>query len=264
MPCHIFVKHSVQLPETHPCALAIFARLPAPGKAKTRLIPLLGPRRAAEFQAALISDSLRKVGTLAGFASACLFFAGRGFLPGGLPPDWKLVRQRGANLGQRLERAFRRLLRRHGAAAVIGTDAPTLSPLLLRVALGELAACDAVLGPSPDGGFYLVGFRRAAADKIREIFRGVRWGSRSAFRDTLKNLRRCGFACAILEPCADVDRPGDFRRLVRKLTASRSLRRRAPAVWRFVHRFRRGVWNAGKLPVGKAPPATFPEGGQHE
>lgn len=234
MPYHVFVKHSVQLPETHPCALAIFARLPAPGKAKTRLIPLLGPRRAAEFQAALISDSLRKAGTLAGCASPYLFFAGRGFLPGGLPPDWKLVRQRGANLGQRLECALRRLLRRHVAAVVIGTDSPTLAPRLLRVALRDLAACDVVLGPSPDGGFYLVGFRRAAADKIWEVFRGVRWGSSSVFRDTLENLRRCGLACAILDPCADVDRPADFRRLVRELTCSRSLRRRAPAVWRFV------------------------------
>lgn len=238
MPYHVFVKHSVQLPETHPCALAVFARLPAPGKAKTRLIPLLGPRRAAEFQAALISDSLRKLETLAGCASPYLFFAGRGFPPGGRPPDWTLVRQGGAGLGQRLERAFRWLLRRHGAAVVIGTDSPTLSPRLLRVALGELAACDAVLGPSPDGGFYLVGLRRAAAEKIREVFRGVRWGSRSAFRDTLENLLRCGFACAILEPCADVDRPADFRRLARELARSRSLRRRAPAVWRFVEQHR--------------------------
>lgn len=234
MAYHVFVKHSLQLPETHPCALAVFARLPAPGKAKTRLIPLLGPRRAAEFQAALISDSLRKLDALAGCASPYLFFAGRSFPPGGRPADCTLVRQRGAGLGQRLERAFRWLLRRHGAAVVIGTDSPALSPRLLRVALGELAACDAVLGPSPDGGFYLVGLRRAAADKIREVFRGVRWGSSLAFRDALENLRRCGFACAILEPCADVDRPADFRRLARELAANRGLRRRAPAVWRFV------------------------------
>jgi len=235
---HVFVKHSLQLPETHPCALAVFARLPAPGKAKTRLIPLLGPRLAAEFQAALILDSLGKLETLAGCASPYLFFAGRSFPPGGRPANCTLVRQRGAGLGQRLERAFRWLLRRHGAAVVIGTDSPALSPRLLRVALGELAACDAVLGPSPDGGFYLVGLRRAAAEKIREVFRGVRWGSRLAFRDTLENLRRCGFACAILEPCADVDRPADFRRLARELAANRSLRRRAPAVWRFVKQHR--------------------------
>jgi len=244
----------VQLPETHPRALAIFARLPEPGKVKTRLIPLLGPRRAADFQAALISDSLRKVGTLAGCASTYLFFAGRGFLPGGLPPGWKLMRQRGADLGQRLERAFRRLLRRHVATVVVGTDSPTLAPRLLRVALGELAACDAVLGPSPDGGFYLVGFRRAAADKIWEVLRGVRWGSSLAFRDTLRNLRHCGLACAILEPCADVDRPADFRRLARELAASRSLRHRAPAAWRFVkeHRTAREDLTANRARPGIA------------
>ena len=227
--------HSVPTNTTHSCAIAIFARAPSPGRAKTRLIPLLGSHGSAEFQAALVSDCIRKVNALGGRASRYVFFAGtRSPAPAALISRLTLVRQRGADLGGRLAHAFQKLLRRHAVAVVIGTDSPTLAPGVLRTARRELRVCDAVLGPSPDGGFYLVGLRRAAAEKIREVFRDVRWGSRSAFRDTLENLRRCGFACAILEPCADVDRPADFRRLVRELARSRSLRRRAPAVWRFV------------------------------
>ncbi|MGD0922627.1 MAG: TIGR04282 family arsenosugar biosynthesis glycosyltransferase [Terriglobia bacterium] len=227
--------HSVSTKTTHSCAVAIFARAPSPGRAKTRLIPLLGARGAAEFQAALISDSIRKVNALGERASRYVFFAGTGSpAPAALFSRFTLVRQRGADLGERLAHAFRKLLRRHAVAVVIGTDSPTLAPRVLRAARRELHVCDAVLGPSPDGGFYLIGLRRTERAKAGGLFRGIRWGSAFAFRDTLRNLLRHGLACSILEPCADVDRPEDFRRLVRELAGSQALRRGAPAVWRFV------------------------------
>ena len=227
--------HSVPTNTTRSCAMAIFARAPSPGRAKTRLIPLLGSRGAAEFQAALISDCIRKVNVLGGRASRYVFFAGtRSPAPAALISRLTLVRQRGADLGERLAHAFRKLLRRHAVAVVIGTDSPTLAPRTLRTARRELRVCGAVLGPSPDGGFYLLGLRRVGARDIRGLFRGVRWGSAFAFRDTLRNLLRHGLACSILEPCADVDRPEDFRRLGRALAGRRALRRGAPAVWRFV------------------------------
>jgi rSAM/selenodomain-associated transferase 1 len=227
--------HSASTKTTHSCAVAIFARAPSPGRAKTRLIPLLGSHGAAEFQAALISDCIRKVNALGGRASRYVFFAGTGpSVPAALFSRLTLVRQRGADLGERLTHAFQELLRRHTVAVVIGTDSPTLAPRALRVARGELRVCDAVLGPSPDGGFYLIGLRRTERAKAGNLFRGVRWGSAFAFRDTLRNLLRRGLACSILEPCADVDRPEDFRWLVRELAGNRALRRGAPAVWRFV------------------------------
>lgn len=221
--------------------MAIFARAASPGKAKTRLIPLLGSRGAAEFQAALIADSIRKVNALTGRASRYLFFAGRCFRAAASRlSGYALVRQRGQDLGERLGLAFLTLLRRHSAALVIGTDSPTLAPRALRAALRELRACPAVLGPSPDGGFYLIGLRRAEAKGIAGLLRGVRWGTAFAFRDTLRNLLRRGLACSVLEPCADVDRPEDFRRLARELARSRAARRAAPAVWAFVRTGRAG------------------------
>jgi hypothetical protein len=96
--------------------------------------------------------------------------------------------------------------------------------------------CAAVLGPCPDGGFYLIALRRAEVDEIPSLFRRVRWGTAFAFRDMLGNLLRRGLACSILEPCPDVDRPKDFRRLVWELVRNRVARRAAPAVWRYVQR----------------------------
>lgn len=219
-------------------AAAVFARAPVPGRAKTRLATLLGPGGAAEFQVALVSDVLRKVASLRG-VSPYLFFAGRspsawmnGFGSSPELTSYALVAQQGADLGERLGRAFRQLLGRHPCALVLGTDSPTLRPQKLRQALRELRCCDAVLGPCPDGGYYLIGLRRLTKD----LFRGVRWGTTFAFRDTLRNLAERHFSCSVLEPLLDIDRPADFRRLSKSLSLSPQLRRLAPATWSFVNR----------------------------
>ena len=224
-------------------AVAIFARAVSPGAVKTRLIPLFGAPGAAEFHAALISDTVRKVNRVAKHASRYFFLAG-GKFPSSLA-GYRRHRQRGRDLGVRLELAFQLLFRRHTAAVIIGTDSPGLPPKVLAQALGELRSCDAVLGPCPDGGYYLIGMRRQERQRFRGVFRRVRWGSSSAFRDTLDSLLHRGFICSVLEPLADIDRPEDFRRLKRSMERSGAARLAAPAVWGFMKQFR---------PRGKGPP----------
>ncbi len=219
-------------------AVAIFARAVSPGTAKTRLMPLLGAPGAAEFHAALISDTVRKVNRIAKHATRYFFLAGRAF-PSSLA-GYSLERQRGKNLGERLERAFHVLFRRHTTAVIVGTDSPELPPRVLVQAFRELGSCDAVLGPCADGGYYLIGMRRQESWKLSGVLRDVRWGSSFAFRDTLDSFLQRGFICSTLEPYADVDRPEDFRRLKRGLVRHRAARQAAPAVWRFVRRFQPG------------------------
>jgi len=222
-------------------AVALFSRSPLAGRAKTRLIPTLGPAGAARFQSALIRDSLAKLDRLRNRARPFLFLSGAG----GASPNsraWTfgleipVLRQQGKDLGARLAHALRQLLRHHPGAVVIGADAPELEPRTIRLALSELESCDAVLGPCPDGGYYLIGVRRGetAPHLPRGLFRGVRWGSRHALRDTLENLLALGWVVSVLDPCPDVDRPGDFTRLARRFKRSARLRRLSPAVWRFV------------------------------
>ncbi len=219
-------------------ALAIFARAPSPGTAKTRLIPVLGAQGASEFQAALISDTLRKAGALRGRIHRYLFLAGREATFSPLA-RFTLVTQRGADLGARLEGALGGLLARHSGAVVIGTDSPTLPARLIRQGLDELRFCDAVLGPCPDGGYYLIGLRRqGSGDAMRGIFRGVRWDTCFAFRDTLRNLRRRNFSCSVLGSWSDVDRPKDLWELRWELERSAAARRMAPETRRFVKKLR--------------------------
>lgn len=226
------MQHGSATRRPSPPALAIFARSPFPGRVKTRLIPLLGKQAAAEFQAVLIRDTLRKVAAVRRPLCRYLFWGGRSFCIS--PGRFVLAHQRGAGLGERLEDAFRKLLCHHPRAVVVGTDSPLVLPRVLREALDELRVCDAVLGPCPDGGYYLVGLRRLA----RGVFRNVRWGTASAFRDTLRNLLERGYSCSILEVRSDVDVPEDVKRLKRELARHRAARRLAPSSWEFLKRFR--------------------------
>jgi len=208
----------------------VFARPPLPGTAKTRLIPLLGPQGAADFQAALLQDTLRKVLSLQAAVSPYLYLSGPLHSAPALPAGFTALRQRGPDLGARLEHAFRFLLARHSGAVVMGTDSPLLLPRILRQGLDELRVCDAVLGPCPDGGYYLIALRRF----LPGLLRGIRWGTPLAFRDTLRRLLVQDFSCALLEPCEDVDRPADLRRLAKRLSSHLPARRLAPSVWRFL------------------------------
>jgi rSAM/selenodomain-associated transferase 1 len=233
-------------------AIAVFARAPVAGQAKTRLIPRLGSQGAARFQAALISDTLRKVAGLRRWVQPYLFLAaspitfGRSHaeailheqpLAGAGISGFSVIRQQGKDLGERLENAFRRLLRFHPSCVVIGTDSPLLPARILRQALGELRACESVLGPCPDGGYYLIALRRPVdPGRLRSIFRRVRWSTTCAFSDTLRNLLRQGLSCSVLEACADVDLPRDLQRLKEDMFQNPKARRLAPATWNFLKR----------------------------
>lgn len=210
-------------------ALAIFARAAIPGKTKTRLIPALGREGAAEFHCALVGDTLRKAAKLKGNIARYLFVAG-GAIPA--PRLFKCRKQRGRNLGGRLDHAFRLLLRRHPRVVVISTDTPAVTSAILRLALEELRAVDAVLGPCPDGGYYLIGLRRPG----HGLFRDVRLGSEFAFDDTLGSLLAQGFSCAFLESFPDIDCPEDLRELRKGLVKNPQSQRLMPQTWHFLSR----------------------------
>lgn len=158
------------------------------------------------------------------------------FVAGGEIPEfpgrrhWNVSPQRGRDLGGRLDFAFGHLLRRHTRAVIIGTDAPSLSPRLLRLALSELNVCESVIGPSPDGGFYLIGLRRA----VPSLFRGARLSSRHAFFNALGGLLQRGLSCAVLPAVPDIDRPHDLREIAKEMARAPGRRAASPALWRYL------------------------------
>ncbi len=195
--------------------LIVFAKAPRPGRVKTRLAPLLGAAGAARLHARLVERALDTA-----VAARC----GRVELhcaPGVRHPFFAaLARRHGltlraqgrGDLGARMHRAFERALRAAGAAVLIGSDCPALRPADLRAAMRALGdGADAVLAPAEDGGYALIGLRRAS----RRVFARVAWGGPDVLARTRRRLARLGWRWVELSTLWDVDRPEDYARLVR-------------------------------------------------
>jgi uncharacterized protein len=194
--------------------IIVFAKAPLPGAAKTRLIPALGEWRAARLHERLTRHALRTAlaagcGPVEIHGTRAHSFFRRMELPFEL--------QRGRDLGERMYHA----LARNPGAILIGTDCPELTVGDLRRAARLLSAgYDAVLAPAEDGGYALIGARRASP----EMFRGIAWGTASVYGETVKRLAPLRWRA--LRTVWDVDRREDLERL-RSLRFASAARRGA-------------------------------------
>ncbi len=194
-------------------ALLIFARLPQPGKVKTRLTPYLPSEDAAKLYDCMVRDVLSRTACL-GTAGRFLFHdEGRGAeeyfrgFGGGIV----LQRQAGKDLGERLVNAFAAVFELgFRTAAVIGTDSPDLPLPFLGEAFDRLerGVADAVFGPTVDGGYYLVALRGPHP----ELFRGVPWSTGQVLEVSLRRADESGIRISLLPEWYDVDEPEDLER----------------------------------------------------
>ncbi|MBI3184076.1 MAG: TIGR04282 family arsenosugar biosynthesis glycosyltransferase [Myxococcales bacterium] len=188
------------------------ARAPVPGRCKTRLAALLGAKRAAQLYRAMLLDVLEGLEPLE--ATKVLLAApedeGPELLRSLAPPSWRVVPQEGADLTERLVRAFDRLFELEVPAVVLGSDSPTLPFDRIGPALAELSGTGRVLlGPASDGGYYLVGL----SEPRPELFRGIRWSTGEVMEQTRQRARHLGLALAELPEAYDVDDLAGLERL---------------------------------------------------
>jgi hypothetical protein len=206
-----------------PPVVAIFAKPPVPGKVKTRLLPVLSPEQAAHVHMACLRDVVRLVAGVAG-VERCLCVAGPARQARalarqlGLSSAWRVHSQRGRDLGARMANAFAHFFARGAAKAVIiGTDTPWMGSGAISSALRALQQHEVVLGPTEDGGYYLVAARRL----LPPMFRGMAWGTAQVFRRTVRVLRQARIQPALLRTDFDLDRPADLSRALRRMPALR-------------------------------------------
>jgi hypothetical protein len=197
--------------------LAVMAKAPRAGLVKTRLCPPLSPDEAAELAGAFLLDAVDLVRSVAAARPAMVYapLEARAFFHA-LAPDFTLVAQRGDDLGARLSHAFEDLLA-DGApgAIVIGSDVPTLPSAVLEAALERLAGADLVLGPSEDGGYYLIGLREPRAS----LFADMAWSTEDVFEETMCRAGALGLDVGLLPAWFDVDTAADLERLEAALAA---------------------------------------------
>ncbi len=191
--------------------LGVFVKAPTPGQVKTRLAADLGAPGAAELYRVLgrgVVSACVSPGydTAVWFAPADARRTVREWLQG-LGVDAFRAQAPGA-LGVRMAAAFLRHFR-DGARRVIliGSDCPAIDSRLVSTALAELGQHDLVLGPAHDGGYYLIGLRRA----VPQLFRGIAWSTEAVLEQTLVRARRLRLRPAFLPVLRDVDTASDAR-----------------------------------------------------
>lgn len=181
-------------------AVVVISKAPVPGAVKTRLCPPYTLDQAADLAAAALADVMaaasavpvpRRVLLLAGYLAA--------------PPGWEVVKQRGHGLADRLAHGYADIGR---STLIIAGDAPQVAPAMLT----QAAQCldddpvDAVLGLTPDGGFWALGLRDPSHGRL---LRTIAMSAATTGPDTLAALRRAGLRVALLPQLRDVDTPAD-------------------------------------------------------
>jgi len=196
--------------------LILFIRCPDRGQVKSRLAESIGEERARALYRLFVEDLL---GTLSGQDVHLRIY----FEPHDAKEDisrwlgnrYELLPQQGGDLGEKMKQAFEETFQQgYRSALLIGSDVPDLQAGILKEGFDALSVHDAVLGPSMDGGYYLIGFRD---DTFRpEIFEGMFWGTNAVFQKTLEVFIALGDMVHILPVWRDIDVIGDVKALMHR------------------------------------------------
>jgi len=191
--------------------LGVFAKAPLPGHVKTRLGNELGMEKAASIYETILRLILSRFMKRTSAFHKILYVAGRqdhawfreNF------PSWHIQRQQGSSLGDRLLNAFQAGFEKGADRMVIvGTDIPDLTMEIIHNSFHVLDEVDLVLGPSNDGGYYLIGLKQSH----HRLFEDIPWGTSQVLEKTLSRAKYLGLKEKLLQPLQDIDTAADWER----------------------------------------------------
>ena len=189
----------------------VFVKSPVPGQVKTRLIPHLSAEQAASLYQAFLVDWCNALSEILTVQRVIAYTPPEG-LSGlktliGEAPIY--IPQQGATLGERLIAAARWASNQGYAKFLfVGSDSPTLPIQYIERAIDLLESRDVVIGPSVDGGYYLIGFSKYGASlSVPTIFEEITWSTDVVFRQTLDKIQTINARLGMLPPWYDVDTP---------------------------------------------------------
>lgn len=205
--------------------LIVFAKNPVPNQVKTRLIPTLSPEQAAALYTAFLTDWCE---TLAKLSNVDLVIA---YTPIEAQPDLQAligddviyIPQIGADLGERLTSATQWATKQGYAKILfVGSDSPTLPVSYISQAIIRLDSRDTVIGPSTDGGYYLIGFSAAALTKtVPHVFEEITWSTAEVLQQTMERIHSAKATLGLLPLWYDIDTAEDLGFLHAHITATR-------------------------------------------
>ena len=226
------------------CALGVMTKAPRAGEVKTRLIPPLTPEEAAALNISFLRDTANAISTAVRMRKA----AGKDaygvavYTPLGaeeayadiLPPHFVLIPQRGGSFGERLLFAAEDLFKcGFNSVCLIDSDSPTVRPeIFVQAAQFLYSPGDrVVIGPSDDGGYYLIGLKKPH----REIFERIDWSTACVFEQTRERAKGTSLEVKLLPMCYDVDDPAALRHLCNELLGKNSRDEIAPETRKFLN-----------------------------
>src|SRR6266566_9262477 len=234
------------------CALAVMTKAPQAGRVKTRLVPPLTPEEAAELNKCFLRDtasaisnacSPRPVGDArASHSEAATAACGIAvYTPVGaesaytdvLPADFSLLPQRGDEFGERLYFAVEDLFKcGFASVCLIDSDSPTVPAenFAEAVQLLSIGQDRVVLGPSEDGGYYLIGVKKLD----RHLFEQIDWSTERVLNQTIERAAEIGLEIKLLPTGYDVDDGASLHRLCNELLLDTRQNDVAPYTWKFL------------------------------
>ncbi len=188
-------------------ALILFAKDPVEGKVKTRLTGLYDPKVICDLYKSFLLDSINQIGLVKGVDHFAFVYPDlvSGYFKFLQRDSLKIQLQEGVNLGQRMENAFQQKIQMgYRRVAIIGADSPTLPIKYMQLAFNSDK--DIVIGPSTDGGYYLIGMK----EKVYPVFEEIDWGTERVLEQTLQLVRQIKATLELLPVWYDVDFPSEL------------------------------------------------------
>jgi len=195
----------------------IFTRYPEPGKTKTRMISELGAEGAADLQRQMTDHLVSKVKTWIEQRSLAVEIRFEGgserLMREWLGPSFSYRHQGRGDIGRRMQRALEDGFQDdYTSIVIIGSDIPDISSEIIHQAFEELQKNNLVLGPTGDGGYYLIGMQKAEEDQAYpELFEAINWGTNQVLSQTIAAANQLGIGYTLLDTRKDVDRPEDLK-----------------------------------------------------
>jgi len=227
------------------CALAVMTKAPQAGRVKTRLVPPLTPEQAAELNKCFLRDTAAAISSACSRSETATGACGIAvYTPVGaesaytdiLPADFSLLPQRGEKFGERLYFAVEDLFNcGFESVCLIDSDSPTVPAENFQKAIELLSMSEdrVVLGPSDDGGYYLIGVKKPH----RHLFDQIDWSTERVLIQTMQRATEIGLELKLLPTGYDVDDGVSLQRLRRELLANTTSADAAPHTREFLASF---------------------------
>lgn len=197
----------------------VFAKHPTPGRVKTRLAASIGEQAAADVYRVFLTSLLRNLKAVGDTREVSIapFETSRSEFEDIAENCWKVTPQCAGDLGEKMRFYFDSAFAAGASRVVlIGSDSPLLTPALINSAFEELATANVVLGPTDDGGYYLVGARQTTPP----IFSDMLWSTPRVWPETIARLQSAGVSYAELPRQLDIDDIDDLKQLHHALIAA--------------------------------------------